>query len=302
MSKYDDIKNRVSIVDYAKSIGLHPIKIGSFYTLKEHDSVRISESKNVFYRNSTGECGSVIDFAMCFGGKSVSEAIKELSQGISDSDTEVKTIKQQPIKKAEKKEFILPEKDKTYKNVYAYLIKTRGIDKEIVDFMITNKMLYQDKHKNCVFVSYKKGIPKFACIRGTNTYKKFIGDVAGSDYSYGFFIPFEDTESLVITESVIDALSYMCLDKRKADYLALAGVYKFEEALTESRLEKYKEIIIALDNDKPGRKTALEIKKLILELKVISSDNVKVIVPKNEKDWNDVLVNEKEEICVGKKI
>lgn len=225
---------------------------------------------------------------MCFAGKSVSEAIKELSQGISD--TEVKAIKSQPIKK----EFILPEKDKTYKNVYAYLIKTRGIDKTIIDFMIKNKMLYQDKHKNCVFVSYDKDTPKFACIRGTNTYKKFIGDVAGSDYSYGFFIPFENTESLVITESVIDALSYMCLDKRKADYLALAGVYKFEEALTESRLEKYKEIIIALDNDKPGRKTALEIKKLILELKVISSDNVKVIVPKNEKDWNDVLVKSKE--------
>ena len=295
MSKYDDIKNRVSIVDYARSIGLHPIKIGSFYTLKEHDSVRISESKNVFYRNSTGECGSVIDFAMCFAGKSLPEAIKELSAGILD--TEVKAITPQPIKEEKKDlQICLPKHDKTYKNVYAYLIKTRGIDKEIVDFMIKNKMLYQDKHKNCVFVSYKEGIPKFACIRGTNTYKKFIADVSGSDYSYGFFMQFENSDRLIITESVIEALSYICLDKKKADYLALAGICKFEESLTEDRLKKYREIIIALNNDSPGRKVSLQIKKLILGIKSISCDMVKVIVPKKENDWNDVLVNKKEKI------
>lgn len=294
MNKYDDIKNRVSIVDYAKSIGLTPVKIGSFYTLKEHDSVRINTRRNIFYRNSTGECGSVIDFAICFAGKSLPEAIKELSEGIC---SEIKATNSQPIKEKKKDlQICLPEHDKTYKNIYAYLIQTRGINKEIVDFMIKNKMLYQDKHKNCVFVSYKEGIPKFACIRGTNTYKKFIADVSGSDYSYGFFMQFENSDRLIITESVIEALSYMCLDKKKADYLALAGICKFEESLTEDRLKKYREIIIALNNDSPGRKVSLQIKKLILGIKSISCDMVKVIVPKKENDWNDVLVNKKEKI------
>ena len=46
------IKEDISITDYAVRLGFTLKKVGSYYTLKEHDSVRIDPVKNKFYRNS----------------------------------------------------------------------------------------------------------------------------------------------------------------------------------------------------------------------------------------------------------
>ena len=47
---------------------------------------------------------------------------------------------------------ILPEKNDTYKHLFAYLIKARNIDKDIVAEFVDKKMIYEDRNKNCVFV------------------------------------------------------------------------------------------------------------------------------------------------------
>lgn len=118
-------------------------------------------------------------------------------------------------------------------------------------------MLYQDKNNNCVFVSYDikdKTKPIFACKRGSNTYKPFYGDVPACDYTQCFYVD-NNSEKVFITESVIDAMSIMTIigvNWQKFNYIALAGVGKWEAVKTYLENTDIKELYIALDNDEKG--------------------------------------------------
>lgn len=285
----DQIK-RISIVDYAEEIGFHPYKIGHYYSLKEHDSVRIDPDKNIFVQNSTGAGGSVIDFAMTFQGMDLKRAIRTL--GGKTSYGHEKTGLEPGARKEKIVDLKLPEKDSTMKNIFAYLIKTRGIDQTIVQEMVQRKALYQDIHKNCVFVSRDDtGRPVFASIRGTNTYKKFVADAFGCDYSYGLFLP-NGGDRLIVTESAIDAMSVMDLleisgmNHKKYDYLALSGCGKTEVIETHLRNHDYRIVDLCLDNDEAGKRAA---NTLAVRIKEISKAAVYTELPGNEKDYNDVL-------------
>ena len=285
----DQIK-RISIVDYAEEIGFHPYKVGHYYSLKEHDSVRIDPDKNIFVQNSTGSGGSVIDFAMTFQGMDLKHAIKTL--GGRTSYGHEKTEPEPGARKEKIVDLKLPEKDSTMKNIFAYLIKTRGIDQAIVQEMVQRKVLYQDIHKNCVFLSRDDtGRPVFASIRGTNTYKKFVADAFGCDYSYGLFLP-NGGNRLIVTESAIDAMSVMDLleisgmDHKKYDYLALSGCGKTEVIETHLRNHDYRIVDLCLDNDEAGKRAA---NTLAVRIQEISKVAVYTELPGNEKDYNDVL-------------
>lgn len=293
MNEYERLKESVKIIDYARRIGLTPVRIGNYYTLREHDSVRINIARNIFIQNSTGIGGSVIDFAICFGGRSLPGAIKELAEmsKLDEFKDEHGFAERKEKDVSKKKELVLPGKALIYKNVFAYLKKTRKIAQEVIMYMVKNHMLYQDSKNNCVFVSYKDGKPVFASKRGTNMYKRFIGDVAGSDYSYGFFIPRMKEgafKKLIITESVIDALSLMSLGKKTSDYLSLCSATKYRDCLKAHAEKGYDEIIIALDNDNAGRMASVEIKEILLGFG-IAKEKIRIILPKDEKDWNDVV-------------
>lgn len=287
----DQIK-RISIVDYAEEIGFHPYKIGHYYSLKEHDSVRIDPDKNIFVQNSTGAGGSVIDFAMTFQGMDLKRAIRTLGGKTAAGSVQERKDPDPETRKEKIGDLKLPEKDSNMKNIFAYLIKTRGIDQSIVQEMVQRKALYQDIHKNCVFVSRDdSGKPVFACIRGTNTYKKFVADAFGCDYSYGLFLP-NGGDRLIVTESAIDAMSVMNLleiggtDYKAYDYLALSGCGKTEVIETHLHNHDYRIVDLCLDSDEAGRRAA---KALSVRIKEISKAAVYTELPGNEKDYNDVL-------------
>ena len=287
----DQIK-RISIVDYAEEIGFHPYKIGHYYSLKEHDSVRIDPDKNIFVQNSTGAGGSVIDFAMTFQGMDLKRAIRTLGGKTATGSVQERKDPDPETRKEKIGDLKLPEKDSNMKNIFAYLIKTRGIDQTIVQEMVQRKALYQDIHKNCVFVSRDdSGKPVFACIRGTNTYKKFVADAFGCDYSYGLFLP-NGGDRLIVTESAIDAMSVMNLleiggtDHKAYDYLALSGCGKTEVIETHLHNHDYRIVDLCLDSDEAGRRAA---KALSVRIKEISKAAVYTELPGNEKDYNDVL-------------
>lgn len=293
----EEIKRNVSIVDIAGQIGLTPIEIGAWYTLAEHDSVRIDPQKNLFIRNSTGESGSVIDFIMTFTGCDFRRALKiaEDNNIHAVSSASLDKATEDPINYSySSHELSLPPKDITMKNVFAYLIKQRCIDKEIVQLMVDKKMLYQDEHKNCVFVSMdEKSKPMFANRRGTNTYKRFMQDISGSNYDFSFFIDNKNKgKTLVVTESVIDALSVMSLYKRKGkdykeyDYLAISGVSKFERPITyHTNRNEYRKMLLCLDNDDAGNRAAEDIKRIFQNESIV----IQSIPPKFGKDYNELL-------------
>lgn len=289
----EEIK-KISITEYARQMGFTPVKIGSYYTLKEHDSVRIDPRKNIFFRNSTGDRGTVIDFVMAFKGVSCGEAIKLLCDEIELP----KVYKEQNSVPQKKKELILPVKARNMKNVFAYLVKTRCINQKIVQEMVDRDMLYQDERNNCVFVSRNEnGKSVFATVRGTNTDKKWVGDVSGCDYSHSFFID-NCSRNLIVTESVIDAMSMMDIKEQKGEnhqeynYLSVSGLGKSREALGY-HLGKtlYDIVFLAFDNDDKGREIAKEMKK---HIESINQDiSVSMLIPEAAKDWNEELQKER---------
>ena len=83
MSQYGELIERIkeiSISDYAQSCGYTLVSMGTYFSLKEHDSVRISKRKNMFWRNSNGASGSIIDFVMEFESCSFDEAVEKLAE------------------------------------------------------------------------------------------------------------------------------------------------------------------------------------------------------------------------------
>ena len=135
---------------------------------------------------------------------------------------------------------------------------------------------------------------------GTNTFKPFYGDVAGCDYAKCFYV---DNESnvLVVTESVIDAMSIMSLvdSNEKYNYLALGGVGKWEAIKTYLDKGNIKKIIIATDNDKTndnqgGIPCAQFICSFVKENYPDVERKWKLPPKQYGKDWNDVLKSYKE--------
>ena len=303
MGVCERIKNEVSITDYARYIGFTILKKGSYYTLKEHDSVMISLKRKKYWQNSNpsggralGTGGSVIDFAMNFGGYSRDEAIRELIRfGNIRYDNEPMIKQTRELRKTENIniELNLPEASDSVRNVFAYLIKTRAIAKEVVTELMKRQMIYQDIHKNCVFVGYDiDNMDKvvYACLRGTNTYKQFRGDVQGCDYSKGIYVQ-NGSEKLVVAEAFIDAMSIMTIngkDWKKYDYIALGGTGKYEAIKTYLDKGKTKKLLIATDNDKGGINAAEIIRDFVK--KNYPDVLVKFCLPPTSgRDWNELL-------------
>ena len=294
------ICSNISIVSIASEMGFTPVRVGRYYTLKEHDSVRIDTYKNCYWRNSVGygygrssQGGSVIDFVHNFTGKSVGEVIKELSERVSGNNYQATTNYQRSSIPKEHGTLELPPKASNMRRAYAYLITTRGLEQSIVQEFVNNKMLYQDDHGNCVFVSRdKEENPVFACKRGTSTEKRFMGDVANSDYTKGFYID-NNASKLIVSESVIDAMSIMGvieakgMDYHEFNHMPLAGAYKFESIINQLKEHPVTDIYLALDNDEAGISNMEKIKELIAEELPEADMWIHECLPEYTKDWNE---------------
>lgn len=293
------IKEDISITDYAVRLGFTLKKVGRYYTLKEHDSVRIDPVKNKFYRNSApGVSGSIIDFMIEFqpGINNFHDAMIELgAEKYADINYNNKPKSKVTSESPQKpKVFKLPERDDNVKNVYAYLIGTRHIDKDIVSHLMAKGYIKQDKHKNCMFIGYEDAArkkPVFASLRGTNTDKTFRGDVSGSDYSKGFYID-NGSKTICVTESPIDAMSFMTIYKANGgnpldyNYLSLSGVSKDRTLYNRLESGNIENVILCLDNDEAGINASKSISQKLENYKC----SVKIITPKY-KDVNETLCN-----------
>lgn len=301
--RYAQIKAQIRIVDYAQQHGYHVVAKGNYYTLKEHDSVIIDPEKNCFWRNSgrgTNPQGSVIDFAMNFVHSGNLEAsLEELSQQVGGTSYPVRREREHPataktVEKVSLKDH-LPGRNRDMRRAYAYLTKTRWIDPDVVQDFVDRKMLYQDVKGNCVFLAYgADGEPNFATFRGTLSERKFLGDIKGSDYTHDFYIS-NGADKLIVTESVIDAMSVMSIlkgqnhDFQGYDYLVQAGTKKYDAVLTQLQEHpEVNEVLLAMDHDIAGVKGMQKVQELIGEFP--EERKVSIHVPDPQyKDWNEVL-------------
>lgn len=306
----DMIISNIKITDMASELGYTLVRRGSrYFSLQEHDSVIIDTQRNCYWQNSTrgngngrAQGGSVIDFVKNFSNMSAGEVMKDLEERVKGitplehAQTKMQMEKYEKQLAQQKAQGLqLPEASYNMRRVYAYLTKTRMLDSELVQEFIDRKMLYQDTYGNCVFVSRDSdGKPVFGCKRGTNTEKRFVADVRGCNYDKGFYID-NGADKLVITESVIDAMSVMDiidghgLDHNDYNYFPLAGICKDKPVLNCLKDHPVEKVYLAMDSDEPGLEAAQQLKESIENENPDMKEKIVYSLPFWQKDWNDEL-------------
>ena len=269
-------------------------RAGSGWRCDQHNSLVVNKDRKMWYWNSTHENGiTAIDYLQTIHGKTYLEAM-DILVGKDRAEIPVAPKLTQQEKDADK-ELHLPDKCKEgYKRVCAYLIKSRGLDQDIVDYCIKEKIIYQDSKNNAIFVGYDENKnPKFACARGTLSDRQFRGDCKGSDKKYCFEVKGKTPERLYVFEAPIDLLSYISISKKNDpnqswknhNFISLSGT---SDVALENYLERNKNvtsIIFCLDNDEAGNKASEDY------IKKYSEKGYKALrkAPKG-KDFNDDLV------------
>ena len=304
------IAKSVDLTAVASSLGYTVRRVGKYYTLKEMDSIRIY-NKSHWYRWSRqyekgSNGGSQIDFLRVFCDMDVKEAVFWLLDFAGYRripDAEVKTVLRhqvEPIKVEEKKPFILPEASLDNSYLYEYLNKERAISRAVIDYFVTNDLVYESRHyHNVVFRGNDKdGVTKFASMRGVfdKEGRPFKCDVTGNDKNYGFNVANEDSTELVVFEAAIDLMSYVDIFwDFESNKLALGML---ADAPLETFLKEHRQITsirFCLDNDEPGRKAAVELAAKYYGLGYEVEDTPP---PAGFKDYNEWLKATKENVVL----
>lgn len=293
-----DIENikQADLVDLAGYMGYTPKKVGKLYTLKEHDSVRIRSNHLTYNRYSTGTGGDAINFVKEFRGCSFPEAVEYLMQfkGIHP-EAVGKYPPAEParaVPEPAQREMVLPEKAEHYQRLFAYLIKTRKLSADIVQYCVKNHLIYESReHHNVVFLSKDKdGIVRHAFMRGTNDAYPFKGDVPGNDKRFGFNIV-GSSDTLYVYEAAIDALSDLDMDRKwSVSRLAMGMLSDGPLEMFLSEHPNITHIEFRYDNDVHGMEAmeALELKYTGLGYETKQSPPV---FPEGTsgKDYNELL-------------
>ena len=251
----------------------------------KHDSITIRGSKWFDHKNQTG--GGAIKFMQEFYGMDFQTAVQEL---LGQRVTPLSHSPPKAIAKEEKKEFKLPEANSNMHRVYAYLIKQRFINPNIISHFAKQHTLYEDKeHHNAVFVGVdENGVPRQAHKRSTNSYgNSFRITCEGSDTRYSF-AHFGESKRLYVFEAPIDIMSFLTLypkDWQKHSYIAMNGVYENAVLTALKNHSNLREIVLCVDNDEGGIEAVDRLRDILHEN---GYPNVKRLAPEF-KDWNECL-------------
>ena len=245
--------------------------------LKDDNSVYIHSGKNYWIDWADRSGGDPIDFLQRFYGYSLKKAVRSLrSSGIGQAKdlTHYQNNEKSDLL-VETRKIILPERNFSNRNVFAYLTKTRKIPEDTVLALFEADLLYQDTHNNAVFISYSKDRCELV---GTNTYVEAYKSTRCTSKDRFWYFG-KTGEEVYITESAIDAISlYELLGRKSAIYASLAGVGN--QAIIDRIIDNENFYpILCVDNDNAGECCRLE------------NQWTKALVPPSPyKDWNEMLV------------
>ena len=180
------------------------------------------------------------------------------------------------------------EPEDTEHITWLYLIKHRGIARDVVAHFAKAGLLYEDaEYHNAVFVGTDTdGVPHHAHKRSANSYgKAFRLNVEGSDPRYSFHYVGTD-RSLYVFEAPIDMLSYITLypeNWQRHSYVACCGTSIQPVLQMLEQAPQLDTVLLCLDNDEAGHQASRRMREQ-LEMRY----SVERLIPES-KDWNDDL-------------
>jgi hypothetical protein len=283
--------NSVNLVDFLEKQGEKLLRSGKEKRLASNRSITVRGNR--WYDHETREGGLAIDFLQNFYGLSFPEAVTRLLG--EHGEIIYKTVGAK--EREERKPFVLPQKHSDMRRVFAYLIRQRCIDRDIISFFARNKMLYEscelskDKTKeyhNAVFVGIdENGIPGHGHKQGIYTKgKKFKGNIESSDPCYSFNY-IGKSNKLYVFEAPIDMLSFITMyqrDWQHDSYVSLCGISEQAMLRLIEISPHLTHVILCLDHDIAGIEASEKFYDILVDRKIRCDK----LIPKY-KDWNEDL-------------
>lgn len=292
----ENAKNK-SILDVATVCGYSFRKSGKYYIGNEHDSLVLNANKNTYNWYSKQEYGNTINFIQNEKGLDFIDAVKYLN----NEDFQVAEVKEEKVI-YDKSKFKYKDKDDMAVS-RDYLVNKRMINEDLVNQLIEQDYIKEDKMKNVCFQwKNQEGEVVGSDKCGTGKTKFKVID-KGSDYKNAFnFSTTEKPKDIHVFESPIDAMSYKSLNKNKDGvFVSMNGLkqeaVKYQIAYYIMKYDKNPETIhLCVDNDSAGNEFVKQLKNQHLTLNSTGKElNFKADQPniENGKDWNDVLIKQK---------
>lgn len=257
----------VDIVSYIQAHGSGELEgHGRYlkYHVNGHDSLIVDQKKNYFFHNSIGRGDNILSLLTQYEGYSFQNAVGfllgeelEAHKGYDESE-ENKGPYQHAYEAADSTE-----------KVRHYLENIRGIDREIITYLIDNDYLIQDKKYGSAVLNWKQyGLAQEKIVGATSIVtrakitdspRKYIGE--NSEKHYGFNITLGEPKAIYFFEAGIDLLSYWSLHKDLTDCRLVCLEGRKEKTVVKMIQEGYQifetlpknGIFYGVDNDPAGQ-------------------------------------------------
>ena len=271
----------IDIVAMLQGEGEKLKKQGRVYRWMRYDSTVID--RNRWYRHSREIGGGPIQFMQHFYGMDFVDAVKYLLDGEEGAEFVQASRTPEP-----KLPFTPPKLSKNMHRTFAYLIKTRKIDADIVQHFVNEKKIFEtEEYHNAAFCGYdEKGEMKQMHLRSTLPGNRFFMDIDGSDKQY-YFRHIGTNSDVYVFEAPIDMLSYITMNKenwQESSYVCLGGVAIDALKNVLRTNEQISKVYMCVDRDDAGDKT---VKRIGDELNEMGYEWERIF-PEN-KDWNEDL-------------
>jgi hypothetical protein len=261
-------------------------KHGDRYRHAEHDSLTFHE--NSYYWNSRQEHGNAIDYLVRYMNMDFKQTVTALTESAGARD------ERPPSMDGDfKRDDLLIIKD--ISKVRAYLSKTRHIGNSIIDYLVRNKLLFQEKRtNNAVFPMYDENNDLVGAeLQGIIPDKRFKGVQKDSKYGYGFNIKFFNDNNAfdysLFFESAVDLISFVDykLNREKKDLkgcilVSMAGLKLNILRHTAKAFQGDLKAVLCVDNDQAGQEFKNKVQQSKIPFIVSAPDE-------RFKDWNEQL-------------
>ena len=280
----------VDLVEFLRHQGEKLIRSGPEYRLASDHSVTVQG--NEWYDHATEQGGGPISFVQQFYNLSYPEAVTCLVGG------EQGTVYAPASKQEEKpkKEFALPSAGREMRRMYAYLLKHRLLDRNVVNAFVRAGLLYESCEKfkdreyhNAVFVGRdENGVPRHAHKRSLNSLgKTFRINVEGSDPRCSFHYT-GTSNRLYVFEAPIDLMSFLSRYPRgwqEHSFVALCGTSEHAMLWMLEQNPSIRSVCLCLDHDEAGIEASGRLAELLHKH---GYDDVGML-QSEYKDWNEDL-------------
>ena len=249
--------NDVDLEEYLLRRGEKLLPSGREKRLASDRSITIRG--NEWFDHETQAGGHPIDFLRIHYQMSFPEAMRNLLSG-----NQGQVFPAAKKKDIQPKPFALPPENSNMRRAFAYLLRQRHIDRDVLIEFVRAKLLYEDAdYHNIVFVGRdENGTAKHAHMRSTNSWgDPFRLNVEGCNPRYSFHYDGKDGR-LYVFEAPIDLLSYISLHPDRwqdHSYVACCGTSAIPVITCLDRMVRPEEVVLCLDNDEAGHKAARRI-------------------------------------------